>query len=178
MVNRHDEVSDQVERCRSKVNSNRNRWISLLALYIYIFLVLLGIFFLSIQFNFYPFVFHKCWIMSRHELQMWDAVLSSLPSMVQERPPSSVKTVLSVKECCLMSPLLHVCDLTICLKTLESLVLEKERSGTQRGIRPSLELARVRCILAIMAFSSFWNKQRQQGEVADRQMTKLHFHWG
>ena len=45
--------------------------------------------------------------------------------------------------------------LTIFLKALESVVLEKDLSGTQRGIRPSLELARVRCILAIMAFSSF-----------------------
>lgn len=46
-------------------------------------------------------------------------------------------------------------ELTICLKTLESLVLEKDLSGTQRGIRPSEELALARCILAIMAFSSF-----------------------
>lgn len=46
-------------------------------------------------------------------------------------------------------------SLTICLKTLESLVLEKVLSGTQRGISPSLELALVRCIFAIIAFSSF-----------------------
>lgn len=46
-------------------------------------------------------------------------------------------------------------ELTICLKTLESLVLEKDLSGTHRGIRPSEELALARCILAIKAFSSF-----------------------
>lgn len=50
--------------------------------------------------------------------------------------------------------------LTICLKTLESLVLEKVLSGTQRGISPSLELALVRCILAIIAFSSFCSEGR------------------
>lgn len=49
----------------------------------------------------------------------------------------------------------NVC-LTICLKTLDSLVLENDLSGTQRGISPSAEFARARCILAIMAFSSFW----------------------
>ena len=46
--------------------------------------------------------------------------------------------------------------LTICLKALGSLGLEKDLSGTQRGISPSAEFARARCILAIMAFSSFW----------------------
>lgn len=45
--------------------------------------------------------------------------------------------------------------LTICRKALESLVRLKARSGTQRGISPSMELARVRCSLASMAFSSF-----------------------
>ena len=45
--------------------------------------------------------------------------------------------------------------LTIFLKALESVVLEKDLSGTQRGIRPSVEGARARCILAITAFSSF-----------------------
>lgn len=45
--------------------------------------------------------------------------------------------------------------LTICRKALESLVREKERSGTQRGASPSVELARARCSLARMAFSSF-----------------------
>lgn len=45
--------------------------------------------------------------------------------------------------------------LTIWRKALESLVREKARSGTQRGISPSMELARVRCSLASMAFSSF-----------------------
>ena len=45
--------------------------------------------------------------------------------------------------------------LTICRKALESLVREKVRSGTQRGISPSMELARARCSLASMAFSSF-----------------------
>lgn len=45
--------------------------------------------------------------------------------------------------------------LTICRKALESLVREKERSGTQRGTSPSVELARARCNLARMAFSSF-----------------------
>lgn len=45
--------------------------------------------------------------------------------------------------------------LTICRKALESLVREKVRSGTQRGISPSTELARARCSLASMAFSSF-----------------------
>lgn len=49
---------------------------------------------------------------------------------------------------------------TICLKTLESLVLEKVLSGTQRGISPSLELALVRCIFAIIAFSSFCSEGR------------------
>lgn len=50
------------------------------------------------------------------------------------------------------APWLH---LTICLKALGSLGLEKVLSGTQRGISPSTEFARPRCILAIMAFSSF-----------------------
>lgn len=47
-------------------------------------------------------------------------------------------------------------QLTICLKTLESLVLEKDLSGAQRGINPSHEFALARCSLAIMAFSSFY----------------------
>lgn len=51
--------------------------------------------------------------------------------------------------------------LTICRKTLESLVLEKDRSGTQRGIRASLEFARARCIFAIMAFSSFCREEKR-----------------
>lgn len=50
-------------------------------------------------------------------------------------------------------------SLTICLKTLESLVLVKVLSGTQRGISPSLELALVRCIFAIIAFSSFCSER-------------------
>lgn len=45
--------------------------------------------------------------------------------------------------------------LTIWRKALESLVREKARSGTQRGISPCMELARARCSLASMAFSSF-----------------------
>lgn len=45
--------------------------------------------------------------------------------------------------------------LTIWRKALESLVREKVRSGTQRGISPSMELALVRCSLASTAFSSF-----------------------
>lgn len=52
--------------------------------------------------------------------------------------------------------------LTICLKTLDSLVLENDLSGTQRGINPSAEFARARCILAIMAFSSFWKWKKQK----------------
>lgn len=50
-------------------------------------------------------------------------------------------------------------SLTICLKTFESLVLEKLLSGTQRGISPSLELALVLCIFAIIAFSSFCSEE-------------------
>lgn len=50
--------------------------------------------------------------------------------------------------------------LTICRKALESLVREKERSGTQRGTSPSVELARARCSLARMAFSSFCGATR------------------
>lgn len=60
-------------------------------------------------------------------------------------------------------------ELTICLKTLESLVLEKDLSGTQRGIRPSEELALARCILAIMAFSSFC-----KGNLAQRERKLNH----
>lgn len=52
--------------------------------------------------------------------------------------------------------------LTICLKTLESLVLEKDLSGTQRGINPSDELALARCSLAIIAFSSFYVTHKDQ----------------
>lgn len=57
-------------------------------------------------------------------------------------------------------------QLTICLKTLESLVLEKDLSGTQRGINPSDELARARCSLAIIAFSSFYRMHTKNKEVS------------
>lgn len=72
------------------------------------------------------------------------------------------KIWLSQRSCSLpLSPCsVLMLSLTICLKTLESLVLEKVLSGTQRGISPSLELALVRCILAIIAFSSFCSEGR------------------
>lgn len=61
-------------------------------------------------------------------------------------------------------------SLTICLKTLESLVLEKVLSGTQRATSPSLELVLVLCILAIMAFSSFCS----QGQIFRRLFSSRH----
>ncbi len=58
-------------------------------------------------------------------------------------------------------------ELTICLKTLESLVLEKDLSGTHRDIGPSEELALARCILAIIAFSSFCKRNLAQGHTQE-----------
>lgn len=53
--------------------------------------------------------------------------------------------------------------LTICLKTLDPLGRLNVLSGTQRSVNPSAEFARARCILAIMAFSSFCKQRTPAG---------------
>lgn len=73
----------------------------------------------------------------------------------EKKKPQHESHSLCVTVKCVVMP-----SLTICLKTLESFVLEKVLSGTQRGISPSFELALVRCILAIIAFSSFCSQER------------------